>query len=431
MNRIDFALKLKGFPVKRAQNKLLEIQEIKNQDYKSYIEKAKKDIVKFHLENNKFYASFVKEKYTGWSQLPVLKKTDLQIPIKERLSEGYNLNMVYQNKTSGSTGNPLHFAKDNFSHALTWSVIKNRFDWHGVYGKKQARFYGAPKEFIPRTKEKIKDLLSNRKRFDVFNLTDDAFNKWIKDFKKNNYFYLNGYTSVIVCFADYLITKKLILKEICPSLKVCVVTSEMCTENDIKIMHKAFGIPIINEYGASELDLIAFQNTQNEWVINNETLHIEILDNNNNILPFGEVGKIVITSLYNKAHPFIRYEIGDLGSLKMINDKKIVLEKLIGRKEDVIKLPSGKTSPGLTIYYITKNLMKNKKNIKEVKVIQKTINSFEIHYTGKEKLNKEEEEDIKKSFEKYLEPNLNVIFYKFEKLERSKSGKLQQFRTYL
>jgi hypothetical protein len=39
-------------------------------------------------------------------------------------------------------------------------------------------------------------------------------------------------------------------------------------KNDKKLLEKQLGIPIINEYGASELDLIAFQsrNTeQREW----------------------------------------------------------------------------------------------------------------------------------------------------------------------
>jgi phenylacetate-CoA ligase len=41
---------------------------------------------------------------------------------------------------------------------------------------------------------------------------------------------------------------------------------------------------------------------------------VEILDDENNVLPYGQEGRIVI-SLFNKAHPFIRYDIGDIGIL--------------------------------------------------------------------------------------------------------------------
>jgi phenylacetate-CoA ligase len=35
---------------------------------------------------------------------------------------------------------------------------------------------------------------------------------------------------------------------------------------------------------------------------------VEILDDKGAVLPYGK-GRIVITSLFNKAHPFIRYDI--------------------------------------------------------------------------------------------------------------------------
>ena len=53
-------------------------------------------------------------------------------------------------------------------------------------------------------------------------------------------------------------------------------------------MERQFDIPVINEYGAAELDLIAFENPIDEWQINSETLFVEILDDNDNTVPLGE-----------------------------------------------------------------------------------------------------------------------------------------------
>ena len=134
-------------------------------------------------------------------------------------------------------------------------------------------------------------------------------------------------------------------------MKVCVVTSEMLFESDKKLLEKQFGIPIISEYGASELDLIAFENPKGEWQVNAETLFVEILDENNNPVPHGTEGKIVITSLYNKANPFIRYEIGDIGILdEKSTPQKPILKKLVGRTNDVAILPSGKKSMAISAY---------------------------------------------------------------------------------
>lgn len=429
MNITDFSLKLNGFPIKEAQKKLREIQNIDAHNFDTYVTQAKEDIVNYHLKNNSFYSSINIEGFTSWNAIPVLTKKDLQIPIQERLSRNFTAKNVYINKTSGSTGNPFYFAKDKFSHALTWAVIKNRFDWHNLYGKKQARFYGIPNEIVPRLKERLKDVFSNRYRFNVFDLSDSEFDKWVKKFSVTDFVYLNGYTTVIVAFANYLNSKNIILKDVCKSLKACVVTSEMCFEDDKVVMQKAFGVPIINEYGASELDLIAFQNTNSQWIVNTESLYIEIVDNNDKPLPYGRLGRIVVTSLYNKAHPFIRYDLGDIGSLKKIDSKTIILEKLEGRKEDYVQLPSGKTAPGLTFYYITKSVMKDNSTVKEIKVVQTKIDGFEIHYTATNRFTENQEDTIKNALYDYLEPNLTISFHKFEQLQRSKSGKLKQFTS--
>ena len=429
MNITNFSLKLNGFPIKEAQNKLCEIQSISEQNYDAYVTEAKKDIVSFHLKNNPFYKSVCKNEFTTWNELPILTKSDLQSPLKERLSNGYALKNVYVNKTSGSTGNPFYFAKDKFSHALTWSIIQNRFSWHNLYEKKQARFYGIPSETIPKIKERAKDFFANRYRFNVFDLSDNAFEKWLEKFKNTKFVYLNGYTTVIVAFANYLNSKNIVLKDACPSLKACVVTSEMCFEEDRFAMNTAFGIPVVNEYGASELDLIAFQNKKNQWIINTESLFIEIVDDNNTPLAYGELGRIIVTSLYNKAHPFIRYELGDLGVLKKINSKITILERLEGRREDIVHLPSGKKAPGLSFYYVTKSVMKDTAAIKEIKVVQTTLNTFQIHYASDNELSEKQVDSVKNALSEYLEPKLSISFHKFDQLKRSKSGKLKQFTS--
>ena len=66
--------------------------------------------------------------------------------------------------------------------------------------------------------------------------------------------------------------------------------------------------------------------------------------------------------------------------------KTIVLEKLEGRREDLIHLPSGKIAPGLSFYYVTKSVMKNTGIVKEIKAIQTALNAFEIHYASNNNL---------------------------------------------
>jgi phenylacetate-CoA ligase len=431
MPLFDFSLLISGFPMKKAKAELQKIQSISEQEYESFIENKKYEIVNYHLKNNTSYQNLVGEiPFKNWTDLPVMTKKNFQKPLIERLSSGFGLNKIYVNKTSGSSGDPFIFAKDKFSHALTWANNMDRFGWYGIdfNSSYQARFYGIPLDFIGNKKERFKDFLSRRFRFSIFDLSDSVLERFLHLFETKKFDYINGYTSSIVLFAKFLEQKNCVLKRICPTLKVCIVTSEMLFEEDKILLEKQFGIPVVNEYGASELDLIAFENTNGEWQVNSETLFVEILDDENTVLPYGAAGRIVITSLYNKAHPFIRYDIGDIGILdEKSTFKKPILKKLIGRTNDLAQLPSGKKSPGLSFYYVTKSIIEDDGNVKEFVIKQTKIDTFEIEYVSKVEFNQSQIDKIETAIALYLEKGLVFSFIRKEKLERNKSGKLKQF----
>ncbi|MCF6131479.1 phenylacetate--CoA ligase family protein [Flavobacterium wongokense] len=430
-NLFNLSLRLNGFPMKEANAELDKIISLPESDFENFITQKRNEIVEYHLKHNKSYQDFVgSTTYDSWAELPVMTKKEFQKPLAERLSERFSPKNVYVNKTSGSSGDPFIFAKDKFCHALTWANIINHFGWFGIdfNSSLQARFYGIPLDFIGNAKERIKDFLSSRYRFTIFDLSDAVLEKVLLKFQQKKFEYINGYTSSIVLFAKFLQKKNIVLKTVCPTLKCCIVTSEMLFKDDKILLEKQFGVPVVNEYGASELDLIAFQNLAGEWQVNSETLFVEILDENNTVLPNGKEGRVVITSLYNKAHPFIRYDIGDVGILdEKSTFKKPILKKLIGRTNDIAILPSGKKSPGLTFYYVTKSIIEDDGNVKEFVIKQTKIDTFDIEYVSGLELTEIQIQNIEKAITTYLENGLTFSFTRKEKLERSKSGKLKQF----
>lgn len=435
MNLFDLSLLLNGFPIGKAKRALQELQGLSEDAFKTSIEARKKEVINYHLQHNPFYRDLTKNAdLSSWEKIPVMTKRDLQQPLTARLSSAFSVSTVYVNKTSGSSGTPFIFAKDNFCHAMTWAVIQNRFGWYGLdfNSSLQARFYGIPLDKKGFYKERIKDIFSKRMRFSIFDLSDPALERVLAAFRKHPFEYLNGYTSSIVQFAKFLKRKGLVLKPMCPTLKCCVVTSEMLFEADKELMETQFGIPVVNEYGASELDLIAFQNPHDEWQMNSETLFVEILDENDRPVPNGEEGRVVITSLYNRAHPFIRYDIGDIAiRSKESTPQKPLLEKLIGRTNDIAILPSGKKAAGLTFYYITKSMIEEDGLVKEFVIEQLALDTFKVFYVSDTTLSEERVNYIKTQMETYLESGLHIIFERTDRLIRSKSGKLRQFSSFV
>ncbi|MDT0689628.1 phenylacetate--CoA ligase family protein [Salegentibacter sp. F188] len=434
MEWFRLSLQLNNFPINRAEKLLQQIQEIPEQKYQEYLEEQRNSILKFHIENNTFYRQFCpKKNCKNWADVPVMKKTDLQQPLQNRLSKGYSSRKTtYVGKTSGSSGQPFIFAKDRFSHALSWAGFNNRYHWHGIDLNKslQARFYGIPLDFYGNIQERVKDRISLRRRFNIFNLSDAKMQKFLQRFKRTKFEYINGYTSAILLFAKFLKNENIILKEICPSLKVCIVTSERLFENDKILMEETLGVPVLNEYGASEVGLIAFENPEKDWIVNSEDLYVEILDEKNNILPLGAEGRVVITSLYNKAHPMIRYDIGDTGILSETSTfKHPKLQKLIGRTNDIAHLANGKVVPGLTFYYVTKTIITDTGSIKEFVITQTALDSFKIEYVSENDFSENQIQKITSAIQRYVGKDLKVEFERKDTLQRSKSGKLKQFTS--
>lgn len=434
LNLLYLSLKLNGFPIKKAEEEYRRILAIPAAQYENYINQKRNEIVKFHFENNTFYKKLVGDTLPDtWVDLPVMKKSDYQKPLEERLSIGYkNTKQLYTNKTSGSTGTPMIFAIDKFAHALTWVNIIHKYGWHGIdlNSSYQARFYGIPQDFLANKKERLKDFLSKRYRFSIFDLSDEALKKVLRKFQSTPFHYINGYTSSIVLFANYLESKNIILNDICPSLKVCITTAEMLFDNDKVLLEKQFGVPVVNEYGASESGIIAITNLENKWQVSSESVFVEILDKDNKPVPLGTEGKVVVTNLFNKAHPFIRYEIGDLGALDQASTfKKPILQSISGRTNDFVLLPSGKKASGLTFYYITKTVIQNDGNIQEFIIKQTALDTFEVFYKSRVPLTLKQISDIKAAAQSYLEPHLKFTFTRKEFIKRTKSGKLKQFES--
>lgn len=425
-------LRLTGFPMRKAKATLERILNVTEYSFESFTEKRKREIVDYHIAHNSFYKKLVKSDFSTWANLPVMTKHDCQIPLENRLSDGFTRKNVYINKTSGSGGIPVIFAKDKFCHALVWANIMRRFGWYNIdlNTSLQARFYGRGLTFPGSLILNFKDFLSNRHRFDIFDFSETAQEQLLNTFSKRKFDYINGYTTSIVLVAKYLKQKNVVLTSICPTLKLCIVTSEMLFESDKTLLEKWLGVPVVNEYGVSEVEILAFENVSGVWELNTEDVFIEILDDNDAIVPDGTEGRIVVTALYNKAHPFIRYDVGDYGIIqKNGTSKHRVLEKLIGRTNDFALLPSGKKPSGMTFFSITKALFDDHDKVKEFVITQQKIDTFKIDYTSSDALSTSEIENLESTLTQFLEPGLIFIFERFNTLQRSKSGKLKQFTS--
>lgn len=423
MNLFEKILSLKGYPYNQAKAELAKLQAMSVDEFVHWQQAKAWQMVRFHHERNPLYKKLVGNTVpTRWEDLPIVTKQHLQQPLDNMLTKGIALKNCHTGTTSGSTGTPFFYAKDKMAHAMTWAVIADRYSWHGLaLSSRQARFYGIPKEFAANKKELLKDRLMNRRRFSIFDLSDIVMNSFVRHFQTGRFDYIYGYTSALVMFARFLAGKGIVLKNICPTINICMSTSETATPEDDVILRKGFGVPHIREYGLSETCITAFDAPDGNWKLTEETLYTEMTD-----------GKIISTSLYNTALPMIRYETGDIG---VIDNARVgihrSLQQLHGRTNDMIILPSGKKAAGLTFYYISRSVLEASGVLKEFIIRQTGKGQFVFDIVADRELTDDEKELVKEKISLYLEPGLDIILNRVQHIERPASGKLKHFYSEL
>lgn len=416
----EFLLQVQGFPLKKSEEILTGRL---GPDFEQRQEEAKWSVLKYHYDHNPSYRS----KMPGgrfpdtWDEVPLMTKQDYQHGVDHWLSQPYRGKNNYISNTSGSSGHPFFFAKDKMCHALTWALVKQRYDGVGIkLDDLQGRFYGIPLEARGLVLEKLKDKVMHRVRFPVFDLSDKSLDNILEKIVRLKVVYLYGYTSAIVLFARYLIRNEITLKNESSSLKLCIVTSEVLTSMDRKILETAFGIPVINEYGSSELGIMAFEGPDGTMRGSDELIFFETIDDGH------DREELVCTSLFNMAFPIIRYRIGDIVRIEKEHGRT-VFHEIKGRTNDIIRLPSGKLAAGLTFYYVSRSVLEATGALKEFIIIQRSPSEFEFRISADRLLSSVEEELIREKTALYLEPGLRISFKYESRISRPASGKIKHF----
>ena len=430
MNAFELVMWLSGYSIRDAKKNLSELSLLSSHDLSTMHAKQARDIAAYHWSFNSMYREKVGSKFPErWEDLPILKKADYQADWARIISRPFQHQSLYTASTSGSSGQPFKFAKDKKAHALTWALIDDRYGWHGLsLSSRQARFYGIPLEPVDRFKETLKDRIMNRERFPVFDLSDRQLEIFLKRLRNGRFDYVYGYANSLLSFADFLQRKGLVLVQEAPSLDLCITTSEMCTPPDRLLLERSFGLKVVDEYGTSEVGLLAFEDSEQHRILSEELLYIEIVDDSGRPVPDGSEGSIVVTDLTNRAMPFVRYAVGDIGIISARRHKsRRVLEALVGRRSDTILLPSGKRSPGLTFYYVAKTVLQSTGVIQEFIVRQPSLNKFVFEMVTKRPLDENESSLLRDKVATYLEPNLEIELKYVSSIPRTALGKHQHF----
>lgn len=126
---------------------------------------------------------------------------------------------------------------------------------------------------------------------------------------------------------------------------VIFTSSEVLTDETRRRVEDAWGKVLFNEYAATESGGLAAERSDHRGLYLFEDLVIfEVVDTENRPVPSGVYGdKVLLTALFNRTQPLIRYELHDsvrLASEPPLSESPFALiESIQGRTEDILYLP--------------------------------------------------------------------------------------------
>ncbi|MBS0581183.1 MAG: phenylacetate--CoA ligase family protein [Proteobacteria bacterium] len=316
-------------------------------------------IVRYAAGNSPYYARLFREHHfdpenftlAQFATLPVLTKSIIRSSTEEILSRQFQRSELGEHRTGGSTGVALttYFDPD-------WRVIRTadymRSDqWAGLYhGMKVAALWGNP-PVAGSFKERVRRLLIDRFLYlDTIDLNERSIGAFIDAWRRERPEILLGHAHSLYMLARHLEDRR--ISDLRP--QGIISTSMMLLAHERRVIEAAFGCKVTDRYGCEEVGLIACEcEVHNGMHLDIEHLYVEFIRADGTAAAPGEEGAIVITDLFNKGMPFIRYRIEDVG---VPTDRVCpcgrgapLLERVAGRVADYLKRADGSLVAGVSL----------------------------------------------------------------------------------
>jgi phenylacetate-coenzyme A ligase PaaK-like adenylate-forming protein len=118
---------------------------------------------------------------------------------------------------------------------------------------------------------------------------------------------LFGYPTVLARLASEQSAKRLRISPV-----GVLSTSEMCTPDLLAAIHDGFNVPVINTFASTEGLVGTTVPDGDVHAFADDACIVELVDADNRPVPPGvPAAKVLLTNLYNKVQPLIRYELTD------------------------------------------------------------------------------------------------------------------------
>lgn len=380
-------------------------------------------LLTFATEHSEYYKNLnisPQKNPVAWLKgFPVLKKSVFRENLESILTRVPDENLT-QVMSSGSTGPPskVYFTKREISNTRALQIIW--WEWAGYRFGDSILQTGVN---MNRSRDKaVKDKLLNTRYIDALSHSEKQILEELKHIKQHPRDFFIAYASSLYLFAKTAMEHQ--IHDI--KFKAVISLGEKLLPNFRETIEKTFSCKVYDTYGASEGFLIASQCREGNYHLMTPHVFVEILDDQDQEVKPGQLGRVVLTGLDNYTNPMIRYEVGDLAVKSTSENCRCglqlpMLEEVVGRITEFLVTPTGKFITVQTVVRILKQFSE----IDQFKLIQQDATHYQLLYISSLEKEKVREKEIKEMFENVCQEPMDLTFEKVDELPKAKTGKFQ------
>lgn len=355
--------------------------------------------------------------------LPLLEKATVHSDLDDLLVSGSVKDDLVMHKTGGSTGQSLTVFFDTPWQERRAGDAMRADEWAGWrLGMQTGAVWGnppPPSSWYDSFKRRW--LYCFDLYLDTMNMSPRTMDAFASEWRRRDVDILYGHAHSLFILADYLKSNE--AHGLHP--KGIIATSMMLLDSERKVIEAVFGCPVTNRYGCEEVALIACECERHRgFHLNIEHLYIEFLNADGSPAAPGETAEIVVTDLYNKAMPLIRYRVGDMGSYSNrecpCGRGLPMMETVVGRTADFLKHKNGSLVAGVSLVERTLTAIPG---LAQLQLVQIKMDHFDVNLVKDDAFTDASEEalarELKLVFGDDITLNLNCV----TAIPREASGK--------
>lgn len=333
------------------------------------------DLLAYAIEHVPFYQNVERPEL---GLFPVMSKPIYKENGDACFSDEYvaRLDELYKASTSGSTGTPLTVYQDADKRRRLRADLIHA---HESVGWRLGDHYFFIRNWVSNYKQS--PLKSFAQAVTNISITefDDAKKAWLcGQIKKRKNCVIFGYASSVCDFMRYV--KREGVDTAAFRIKLIVCDSDELTVANKRELERTFSCPVINRYDNEENGLLAISMPYSEeMLVNHPSIHVELLhpERDEPVAP-GEIGRVVVTDLYNRAMPLIRYDLGDYAVSYDPPGRIRRLSAFAGRAADCIYAPDGRMVSSVAVSGITEVF----DTVVKYQMVQESRDTYTFQYVG-------------------------------------------------